>query len=175
MFPAGRPIYNGLGYLTTRTSKRRLVGKLQHLLPFGSEGWELTPAGGTILDFGTAWHHHDAFLLYLIGDYKIYLFDIQDRAWLSYIKTYLQYLIEHLDFSRLRALHRTQRCKKLDYLLNSRPDDVYKACNFDSIVTDVTDKPFLPERSLDFVVSNCVLSHIPPSILRPECWHFVPC
>ena len=24
--PCGRPIYNGLGYLTTRTSKRRLVG-----------------------------------------------------------------------------------------------------------------------------------------------------
>ena len=46
--------------------------------------------------------------------------------------------------------------------------DIYKACNFNSIVTNVTDKPFLPERSLDFVVSNCVLSHIPPSILHPE-------
>ena len=60
------------------------------------------------MDFGTAWHHHDAFLLYLIGDYKIYLFDIQDRAWLSYIKTYLQYLIEHLD-SVASELSSTQR------------------------------------------------------------------
>jgi hypothetical protein len=86
--PCSRPLYNGLGYLTTRTSKRRLVGcgTSYHLI---RKARELTPAGGTILDFGTAWHHHDAFLLYLIGDYKIYLFDIQDRAWLSYIKTYL--------------------------------------------------------------------------------------
>jgi hypothetical protein len=94
--PYSRPIYNGLGYLTTRTSKRRLVGcgTSYHLI---RKARELTPAGGTILDFGTAWHHHDAFLLYLTGDYKIYLFDIQDRAWLSYIRTYLQYLIENLD------------------------------------------------------------------------------
>jgi hypothetical protein len=167
--PCGRPIYNGLGYLTTRTSKRRLVGcgTSYHLV---RRARELTPAGGTILDFGTAWHHHDAFLLYLIGDYKIYLFDIQDRAWLSYIKTYLQYLMEHMESvaSELSIDPEGGR-RKLDYLLRLKTrGDVYKACNFDSIVTDVTDKPFLPERSLDFVVSNCVLSHIPPSILHPE-------
>ena len=72
---------------------------------------ELTPEGGTILDFGTAWHHHDAFLLYLMGDYKIYLFDVQDRAWLSYIKTYLEYLTENLDVVALRAVHRPRSCQ----------------------------------------------------------------
>ncbi len=62
--PCGRPIYNGLGYLTTRTSKRRHAGcgTSYHLI---RKARELTPLGGTILDFGTAWHHHDAFLLYL--------------------------------------------------------------------------------------------------------------
>ena len=62
-------------------------------------------------------------------------------------------------FRRLRALHRDPEEDP------KTRDDIYKACNFDSIVADVTDKPFLPERSLDFVVSNCVLSHIPPSEL----------
>ena len=125
--PWSRPLYNGLGYLTTRTSKRRLVGcgTSYHLV---RKARELTPAGGTILDFGTAWHHHDAFLLYLIGDYKIYLFDIQDRAWLSYIKTYLQYLIEHLDSvaSELSIDPQGGR-RRLEYLLGLKTrDDIYK-------------------------------------------------
>ena len=51
--PCSRPIYNGLGYLTTRTLKRRLVG-CGTLIPFRSDRpGELTPAGGTILGF---WH-----------------------------------------------------------------------------------------------------------------------
>ena len=95
------------------------------------------------------------------------LFDIQDRAWLSYIKTYLQYLMEHMDSVAFElSIDPEGGRRKLDYLLRLKTrGDVYKACNFDSIVTDVTDKPFLSERSLDFVVSNCVLSHIPPSEL----------
>ena len=57
-FPAAD--HNGLGYLTTRTSMRRLVGcgTSYHLV---RKARELTPARGTILDFGTAWHHHGAF------------------------------------------------------------------------------------------------------------------
>jgi hypothetical protein len=167
--PFSRPIYNGLGYLTTRTSKRRHVGcaTSYHLV---RKARELTPDGGTILDFGTAWHHHDAFLLYLMGDYKIYLFDVQDRAWLSYIKTYLEYLTENLDEVACElCIDPTVARRKLSNLIRLKSrEDIYKTCNFTSIVTDVTDKPFLPEGSLDFVVGNCVLSHIPPSILDPE-------
>ena len=86
------------------------------------------------------------------------LFDIQDRAWLSYTRTYLQYLIEHLDSVASELSIDPEEDPKTR-------DDIYKACNFNSIVADVTDKPFLPERSLDFVMSNCVLSHIPPAEL----------
>ena len=88
------------------------------------------------------------------------LFDIQDRAWLSYTRTYLQYLIEHLDSVASEL--------SIDPEEDPKTRDALSKC-FEkrsvSIVADVTDKPFLPERSLDFVMSNCVLSHIPPAEL----------
>jgi SAM-dependent methyltransferase len=167
--PFGRPIYNGLGYLRTRTSKRRL-SSCGTSYPLIRKTREMARDGATVLDFGTAWHHHDAFLLYLVGEYKIYLFDIQDRAWLSYLKTYIEYLLENLpSVCDNLSIDHGKSARKLQDLLKLRTrDDLYRACNFTSIVTDVTDKPFLPEETLDFVVSNCVLPHIPPAALEPE-------
>jgi SAM-dependent methyltransferase len=167
--PFGRPIYNGLGYIRTRTSQRRLEG-CANSYELIRKARAMTQDGATILDFGTAWHHHDAFLLYLVGHYKIYLFDVQDRAYLSYIRTYLGYLLENLPLvCEELSIDHDEAERKLRMLLKLRTrSDIYRACNFTSIVTEVTDRPFLPEESLDFVVSNCVLGHIPPAVLEPE-------
>jgi hypothetical protein len=46
--------------------------------------------------------------------------------------------------------------------------DFYRTCDFALGITDQTNEPFLPVGSIDFMLSNCVLTHIPPAILGPE-------
>jgi SAM-dependent methyltransferase len=169
--PFGRQVYRGMSRVANagQRSRRRLVGC--------STSYELVrtamahlPDGGTILDVGTGWHHHDSFLLYLVGDYKIYLFDVEDKARLDYLHTYFEYLLEHLDdVVRELGVDPAAARAKLEHLLtlDSR-EAIYRACNFELCITDQTDRPFLPEHSVDFMVSNCVLTHIPPHILGPE-------
>ncbi|MDQ2803006.1 MAG: class I SAM-dependent methyltransferase [Pseudomonadota bacterium] len=167
--PFSPHLYYGLGYLVTRKSQRRLQG-CANSYRLARKAKELTPPGGTIMDFGTAWHHHDAFLLYLIGDYKVYLFDVEDKAKFMYIKTYIEYLLENLESvcSELSIDQDVARGKLNELLPLKSRRDIYRACNFELIITKTTDKPFLPEGSIDFIVSNCVLPHIPPHIMEPE-------
>ena len=132
---------------------------------------EVVPEGGTILDVGTGWHHHDSVLLYLYGaNYKIYLFDVEDKARLDYLRTYFQHLLQVLDeLEQAIGLDKQSARERLNYLLTLRSrEEIYKACNFELCITRKTDLPFLPERSIDFMVSNCVLTHIPPAIVEPE-------
>jgi SAM-dependent methyltransferase len=167
--PFGAHIYHGLGYLANRTSRRRLSG-CPSSYRLARKAKELFPAGGTILDVGTGWHHHDALLLYLIGGYRVFLFDVQDKAKLMYIKTYVKYLLENLEsVTSELSVDPASAKRNLEHLLtlNSR-EEIYEACNFELCITDKTDNPFLPENSIDFMVSSCVLTHIPPSVLEPE-------
>jgi SAM-dependent methyltransferase len=150
-------------------SKRRLAGTPTSYR-LVRKARELTPPGGTILDVGTGWHHHDSFMLYLCGDYKVHLFDVEDKSCLQYIKIYLQHLLDNAEeVGRELSLdpeYVRQRLRPL-LALPSR-EDIYRACNFTLLITDQTDRPFLPTASVDFMVSNCVLTHIPPSIVKPE-------
>jgi Methyltransferase domain len=151
-------------------SRRRLAGCPSSYL-LVRKARQLTPAGGTILDIGTGWHHHDSMLLYLYGgNYKIYLFDVEDKARLSYLRTYLEHLLEILDeLEQEIGLDKKTAREKLLYLLTLRSrEEIYRACNFELCITAKTDTPFLPEGSVDFMVSNCVLTHIPPAIVEPE-------
>ncbi|MBI3949936.1 MAG: hypothetical protein HY314_05725 [Acidobacteria bacterium] len=167
--PFGKQIYSGVGYLMNR----RVRGQdpsIFNSLKMTREGRRLIPPGGTILEVGTGWYHHDAFALYLVGDYKIYLFDVEDKAKLVYIKNYVNYLLENAEAVAAAldidsdAVH-----AKLEPLLplNSR-EEIYAACNFVPCITQKTDAPFLPENSIDFMIGSCVLNHIPPEILAPE-------
>src|SRR5664279_6277649 len=96
--------YGGLAYKTASTvanangrSKRRLQG-CPSSYRIVRKAREMIPYGGTILDIGTGWHHHDSILLYLYGgNYKIHLFDVEDKARLDYLKTYFQHLLQILD------------------------------------------------------------------------------
>lgn len=134
------------------------------------KGKEVIPEGGTVLDVGTGWFHHDAFLLYLVGDYKIYLFDVDDKAKLIYIKNYLGHLLKNIDLvsSALEITPDTIRDRLEPLLEMPSREALYQRCNFVPCITNRTDKPFLPENSIDFMVSNCVINHIPIRILIPE-------
>jgi hypothetical protein len=167
--PGGKSLYRRVG----RVVKAKTQGtgpQLATSFPLARKAKELTPPGGTILDVGTGWFHHDAFLLYLIDDYTIYLFDIEDRGELEYIRNYITYLRDNIEWvSNELAIDAGRAHDKLTELLRL-PDrtSIYERCNFIPCITDQLDRPFLPERSIDFMVSNCVLVHIRPHMLLPE-------
>jgi hypothetical protein len=169
--PGGHHVYKGLSQIANAggRSRRRLDGT-HTSYRLVRKARECTPAGGTILDIGTGWHHHDAFLLYLCGEYKIFLFDVLDKSSVGYIKTYLQHLIDTAeDVARELSIDPATIPMKLRPLLQlAARDEIYDACNFTLCITDQTHVPFLPADSVDFMVSNCVLTHIPPNVLGPE-------
>jgi hypothetical protein len=169
--PGGKRIYRGMSDIANagERSKRRLAGTPTSYKLI-SRAREVIPPGGTVLDVGTGWHHHDAFMLYLCGDYKTFLFDVEDKATINYIRVYLQHMIDIAEeigreFS-LDPAYIRQRIQPL-MALPSR-EDIYRVCNFTLCITDQTNQPFLPAGSIDFMMSNCVLTHIPPAIVKPE-------
>jgi hypothetical protein len=167
--PGGKAFYRAVG----RVVKSRAQGtgeQISTAFPTARKAKELVPSGGAVLDVGTGWFHHDAFLLYLVGDYKIYLFDIEDRAQLNYIRNYLGNLLENVEvIARELNISVADAREKLRELI-SLPDrrSIYSRCNFVPCITDHVDEPFLPEGSIDFMVSNCVLVHIRPELLMTE-------
>ena len=169
ILPGGKAFYRRVG----RTVKRGSQGtgpQLATAFSVARQGKALIPSGGTVLDVGTGWFHHDAFLLYAIGDYQIHLFDVEDRAELGYIRNYLRYLTDHADMvARGLGVDAEQVRARLGPLLElpSRAA-IYDRCGFRPSVTNRTSEPWLPERSVDFMVSNCVLVHIRPEELVPE-------
>jgi SAM-dependent methyltransferase len=170
--PFGASVYKGASLVANANgrSKRRLGG-CPTSYELVRKARQMTPRGGTILDVGTGWHHHDSVLLYLSdGNYKIHLFDVEDKARLGYLKTYFEHLLQNLDeIEREIGVDKQTAREKLHYLLTLRSrEEVYRACNFELCITRKTDQPFLAENSIDFVVSNCVLTHIPPAIVEPE-------
>jgi hypothetical protein len=169
--PGGRHIYRGVSDIVNSgtRSKRRLAGTPTSYR-LVRKAREMTPAEGTVLDVGTGWHHHDAFMLYLCGDYKFYLFDVDDKATLGYIRVYLQHLLDIADEVSQELSIPVERIQaRVQPLLSMQTrEDIYRACNFTLCITDKTNEPFLPLGSIDFMVSNCVLTHIPPGIVEPE-------
>lgn len=122
------------------------------------------------MDIGTGWFHQDAFLLYLLGDYRFYLFDVKDKAKLVYIKRYLEYLQQNvqtiaaeLDLDQNYVLSRLARLQSLH-----SKRDIYRSCNFTPCITRETGHRFLPGRSIDFMFSFCVPNYIPVSTLVSE-------
>lgn len=167
--PLGGRLYDLAGFLAYKRS--RGTSRSYHTsFKLTRAAKELVPSGGTIVDVGSGWYHHDAFLLWLVGDYKIYLFDILDKAKITYIRNYMNHLrknidrvVEELDVDKESAL------EKLEKVL-SLPDReaIYRECNFVPYLNAKPDEPFLPDDSVDYMVSNCVLTHIPPKILNSE-------
>jgi SAM-dependent methyltransferase len=167
--PFGKSFYGVVGRAANRDSRGRKQS-FTSSLRLARKGRELIPPGGTVLDIGTGWFHHDAFLLYLAGDYRIHLFDIEDKARLSYISNYLENLLANCDrISRELEIDPAATEAKLEHLLalGSR-GEIYETCGFVPCITSAVTEPFLPEGSIDFMVSNCVLNHIPPSVLTAE-------
>jgi SAM-dependent methyltransferase len=170
--PFGGRLYRAASLIANSNgrSRRRLSGS-DTAYELVRKACEMTPPGGTILDVGTGWHHHDPVLLYLTGgDYKVYLFDVEDKARLEYLQVYFLYLLDNLDeLEREIGIDKVLAREKLLHLLTLKSrKEVYRACNFELRISMETHKTFLPDASVDFMVSNCVLTHIPPTIVEPE-------
>jgi hypothetical protein len=167
--PGGKRFYRAVG----RVVRHRTLGtggQLANSYPIARRARELLRPGDTVLDLGTGWFHHDAFLLHLAGDWNIFLFDIEDRGRLQYIRNYLTYLLENVGSvsSELGVEEAEAREKLRELLALGSRKEIYARCNFVPCITDQVDRPFLPERSIDLMVSNCVLVHIRPEHLEPE-------
>ena len=167
--PGGKAFYRGVGRVV-RPRTQGTGGQLANSYPLARKAIERVPPGGTILDLGTGWFHHDAFLLYLCGDWDIVLFDIEDRGRLPYIRNYLGYLRDHMDevASALGIDPVASRAKLGELLALPSREAIYERCGFSLHFTDEVTVPFLPEESVDLMVSNCVLVHVRPEVLLGE-------
>jgi hypothetical protein len=169
LLPGGLGLYRWLGGIV-KTKSQGTGPQLATAFPVARKAKELLASGATVVDVGTGWFHHDAFLLYLVGDYTVHLFDIEDRAKLRYIKNYLRYLCEQIAWvSRELGIDPDEGRRKLIELLEL-PDrkTIYARSKFVPCITSEIDRPFLPEGSVDLMVSNCVLVHMRPDIIVPE-------
>jgi hypothetical protein len=167
--PGGKRLYRRIGTIVKR-GRQGTGSQLANSYQLARKAKELVPPGGTILDLGTGWFHHDAFLLHLTGDWNLVLFDIEDRGRLQYIRNYLGYLLESIgEVSEALGVDEAQARSKLEKLLTlpSR-EAIYEHCRFTLVFTDEVTQPFLPEGSVDLMVSNCVLVHIRPEVLVDE-------
>src|ERR1700749_3711246 len=89
LVPLGDRVYQAASLVANAggRSERRLKG-CSTAYRLVRKARAVEPHRGTILDVGTGWHHHDPVLLYLYNEnYKIYLFDIEDKARLGYLRT----------------------------------------------------------------------------------------
>jgi hypothetical protein len=169
--PGGKALYQTVG----RVMKRKSQGygrKFITSLPVVRRVRELAPPEAIIMDVGTGWFHTDAFLLYLAGGggYKILLFDIEDKALLHYIKNYLTDLHQHSSLlaNELGVKEKEIKTRLEELLRLPSREKIYDRCNFELCITKKTDVPFVARNSVDGMVSNCTLVHIPPRILLPE-------
>jgi hypothetical protein len=167
--PFGPRLYSAVGTVANRRRRGR-SSNFGTSFPLIRRAKELLWDGATVVDIGTGWHHHDAFLLYLIGDYRTYLFDVADKARLVYIKNYLNHLLENIELVAHELDIRPERIHaRLDPLLDLRNREaLYEACNFTLCIVPRPVEPFLPERTADFMISNCVLNHIDRDLIIPE-------
>ena len=169
VLPLGDRLYYFLGSLVNKNKKGAHVSFISSLL-LVKKATELTPENGIILDVGTGWFHHESFLLWLTGNYKIILFDIRDNSKLSYIKNYTKNILQNIrNISKELSLDEKSATLKLKKILEmSAKEEIYEYCNFEFLVTKDMEKLKKHENNIDFMLSNCVLNHIPLRILKPE-------
>jgi SAM-dependent methyltransferase len=167
--PFGKRFYSTVGSFVKR-NKHGTKPSFQSSLRLAQGAKARLRPGATAMEIGTGWFHHDAFLLYLLGDYTVYLFDIEDKARLRYIHNYVRTLLANVDLlAEALDLDRDHMRTKLEPLLGLESREaIYEHCNFVPSITQDVLAPWLDERSIDFMVSNCVLNHIPPNVLVPE-------
>jgi SAM-dependent methyltransferase len=167
--PFGSKLYYQLGSLVNKHAKGRNLSFLSslHLI---KKAKELVPQNGLVLDVGSGWFHHDAFLLWLAGDYKIVLFDIRENSRLAYIKNYIQTLLNNLDhLSEELGFNKSKTKSGLLQILEMKTkQEVYVFCNFTPCISTAALESSFKESSFDFMISNCVLNHIPPETLTAE-------
>ena len=168
--PLGKRFYKTVGLI----AKRNTCGNrptFASSLRLARKAKDYMVPGAVAMEVGTGWYHHDAFLLYLISDNTtVYLFDIEDQGRVRYIHNYLRNLLAHADrLDDELGVDSDRTREKLEPLLqlDSR-EAIYERCGFVPMITADTDTPWLEEQSIDFMVYNCVLNHIPPAILEPE-------
>lgn len=167
--PGGNKIYYGLGSLVQKNKKGR-SGPMSSAINLVKNIQNLVDKDAVIMDVGTGWYHHEPFLLYLCGFSKFYLFDVVNKSKLNYIKNYLCGIVDNIDMvSNELQFDKHEAINKIHRLLScNTKEQIYSICNFEIIITKDTGSLFLPENSIDLMVSNCVLNHIPLKILKPE-------
>jgi hypothetical protein len=148
------------GVNTTYVSSFRLTRKVR----------ETVPDGARVMDVGTGWYHHDALMLYVVGDFETYLFDVEDKANLRYIKNFARTLMrDSAIVSRELGVTEATIHDRLERVLRQGSrEQLYTSLNWVPVITRYVTQPFLPRQSIDFMLSNCVINHIPPSVLEPE-------
>ena len=169
ILPLGTKLYYFAGSFLNKNKKGKNASFLSSLI-LVKKAKDLVPPNGTVLDVGTGWFHHEAFLLWLSGNYKIILFDIRNNSKLIYIKNYIHHIIENLEYlSEQLLFDKAESERKLSEILKmNNKEDIYTYCNFVPHITQNLDTLSIYNNSINFMVSNCVLNHIPLKMLYSE-------
>ena len=167
--PGGDKVYYGLGSIVQKNVKGR-AGPMSSAINLVKNIQNLVGKDAVIMDVGTGWYHHEPFLLYLCGFSKFYLFDVVEKSKFIYIKNYLNGIIDNIEMiSNELQIDESNAIDKINELLScNSKKEIYKICNFEPVITKDFSRLFMPENSIDLMVSNCVLNHIPLDILKPE-------
>jgi hypothetical protein len=167
--PGGKLFYHAVGRLMKRDqgASESTVSSF----PLIRQAKKRLSPGSIAMEMGTGWFHHDAILLYLCcDDVTVHLFDIEAKALVPYIHNYVRTLLGQVDrLGEELDLNPNVAHDKLDSILTHNTlRDIYEQCQFIPSIQPRPFAPWLPEESLDWIVSNCVINHIPPAMLEPE-------
>jgi hypothetical protein len=166
--PGGRLLYRRVGE-AVKGGTQGCGTQFLDSLPTARKVSELLPSG-VVMEVGTGWFHHDAFLLYLVGDYEIVLFDVADKSTIVYIHNYIGTLLKNAELlsSELRVRVEDIHRKLAPLLQLSSREAIYERCRFKLLIDPDPTRTTMASQSVDAIVSNCTLVHIRPKILKPE-------
>ncbi|NWH05036.1 class I SAM-dependent methyltransferase [Desulfobacter latus] len=126
----------------------------------------------TALELGTGWHPIVPIGLWLCGASHVYSVDIQPLISDREVQDTLKFFDRYAENGRLKILlpfAREEKIKKMREIINNCKGviDVSVLGKFDiRVIVGDASNVFIPEDKIDFFVSNCVLEHIEPEMLK---------
>jgi hypothetical protein len=149
---------------------RKLQDCHRHLTHYHSQTGQALP--DAVLELGTGWHPIFALAMFVSGVQQIYTVDISALLYAPVVKQVIACFLKFADSGQLATLLPLARTERVDLLrdLLTRVDtlsmpDLLATCNITAVVADARHLA-LDGQTVDLIVSNDTLEHIPGDTIR---------